>query len=129
LRDLTRFSDTIGSPSMKLPVWTKPAAIGAVAGAAAIAAFGFTMGGWTTIGAAEKGTAAALVAALTPYCVESAARDPNSSVLMAEFSAATSTNRVAVVEKAGWATPPGGETPNREVARACQLLLARALTS
>ena len=114
---------------MKLPVWTKPAAYGAVAGAAALAAIGFTWGGWTTAGAASdlarKQSVAAIVDALTPYCLERAASDPNAMTLMAEFTAATGNNRLAVVEKAGWATPLGTETPHRELARACQLALAK----
>jgi hypothetical protein len=121
-----RPSDTIG-PFMKLPVWTKPAAYGAVAGAVALAAIGFTWGGWTTAGAASdlarKQSVAAIVEVLTPYCLERAASDPNAVALMAEFTASGS-NRLAVVEKAGWATPLGAETPHRELARACQLALA-----
>lgn len=125
LRDFTRFSDMIGLFQMKMPVWTKPALWGAVAGAVAISAFGFTMGGWTTVAAAKKDSDTALVAAMTPYCVDRAAADPNTVALMAEFNAATATNRVTVVEKAGWATIPGATAPNREVARACQLALAK----
>lgn len=114
---------------MKLPVWTKPGAYGAVAGAAILAAVGFTWGGWTTTGAANdlarQQSVAAIVDVLTPYCLERAAGDPNAETIMAEFAAASGNNRLVVVEKAGWATPLGAEAPHRELARACQLALAK----
>ena len=113
---------------MKLPVWTKPAAYGAVAGAAILAVVGFNWGGWTTAGAASdlarKQAVAAIVEVLTPYCLERAASDPNATILMAEFAAASGSSKLSVVEKAGWATPLGAESPHRELARACQLALA-----
>ena len=115
---------------MKLPVWTKPAAYGAVGGALVLAFAGFTWGGWTTAGAAEelarKQAVAAQVEVLTPYCVERAGTDPNSVALMAELMAATGTARLGMIEKAGWATPLGAEAPHRELARACQLALTTA---
>ena len=113
---------------MKLPVWTKPASYGAAAGAAVLAFIGFTWGGWTTAGAASdlarKQSSAAIVEVLTPYCLERAASDPNAETIMAEFTRATGSSRLAVVEKAGWATPLGADSPHRELARACQLALA-----
>ena len=115
---------------MKLPVWTKPATYGAVAGAVVLAAVGFTWGGWTTAGAAQdlakKESVAAITAALIPYCLERAASDPNTVVLMAELDAAPGFNRRAMVEKAGWATPLGAEGPNKDLAQACQLALTAA---
>ena len=117
---------------MKLPVWTKPAAYGAVAGAIVVAAVGFTWGGWTTAGAAKdlakKESMAAIAAVLTPYCLERAASDPNTVTVMAELNAASGFNRRAVIEKAGWATPLGAEAPNRELAQACQIALATPKT-
>ena len=116
---------------MQFPDWTKPALAGAAAGAVALAFVGFTWGGWTTAGAAKelsrKDTIAALVAALTPYCLERSASDPNSVTLMAEIKAASTYNRRAIVEKAGWATPLGMEKPNTELAQACQLALSAAI--
>ena len=112
---------------MKYPVWAKPAASGAVVGAAVVALLGFTMGGWTTAGNAEElarqQSMSAVVTALTPYCLERARNDPNSVALIAELIAAPGTSRLGLVEKAGWATPLGTEAPHRELARACQLAL------
>lgn len=116
---------------MKLPTWTKPALSGAVAGAVALAFVGFTWGGWTTAGAAKdmarKDSLAAIAAALTPYCLERSASDPNSIALIAELKAASSFQRRGMVEKAGWATPLGMDKPNIELAQACQLALAEAV--
>ena len=116
---------------MQLPVWTKPALYGAVVGAVALAAVGFTWGGWTTNGAAQdmarKASIAAIAGVLTPYCVERSQSDPNAAALLAELKAASSFNRRGIVEKAGWATPLGSDKPDRELAQACQLALSASL--
>ena len=113
---------------MKLPEWTKPALYGAGVGAVALAIVGFTWGGWVTGGAAKdmakKESIAAIAAVLTPYCLERSQSDPQSIVLLAELKAASSFNRRAIVEKAGWATPLGMEKPNTDLAQACQLALS-----
>jgi hypothetical protein len=116
---------------MQLPVWTKPALYGAVVGAVALAAVGFTWGGWTTSGAAQdlarKESLAAITAVLTPYCVERSQTDPNAEALLAELKAASSFNRRGIVEKAGWATPLGADKPDRELAQACQQAIVASL--
>jgi hypothetical protein len=115
---------------VKFPTWIKPALFGAVAGAAAIAVFGFNWGGWTTSSAAadlaRKQSDAAVVAALMPYCLDRSATDPLSATVIAELKAATSYQRRAILENAGWATPLGAEAPNTALAQACQLKLAEA---
>jgi len=112
---------------MNIPVWTKPALYGAVAGAILLAVVGFMWGGWVTGGSAQdiaaKRSAADVVVALTPYCVERSRTDANSVAVLAEFTAATSTGRRAVIEKAGWATPMGADAPNRALALACATAL------
>lgn len=116
---------------MKLPVWLKPALIGAGAGAVALAFVGFSYGGWVTGGGAsalaKKEAMAAIAAALTPYCLERSQNDPQSVVLLAELKAASTYSRRGLVEKAGWATPLGTEKPNTDLAQACQLALSAAL--
>lgn len=108
---------------MQTPEWTKPAIYGAVVGAVALAIVGFTWGGWVTAATAEKladsSTSAAMVTAMTPYCVALSKTDPNSVAVLAEMKAAGSYQRSGIVEKAGWATPLGGEKPNSAVAKAC----------
>jgi hypothetical protein len=115
---------------MKFPVWIKPALMGAGVGAIVLAIAGFSSFGWVTGGSAQdlakKQSAAAVVAALTPYCVELSRSDPKSVDIIAELDAATSFGRKAIIEKAGWATPLGAEKPNTELAQACQLALAAA---
>jgi hypothetical protein len=115
---------------VKFPSWIKPALTGAVAGAAAIAFFGFNWGGWTTTSAAadlaKRQTDAAVVAALMPYCLDRSTSDPVAATVIAELNAATTYQRRAILENAGWATPMGAESPNAALAQACQLKLAEA---
>jgi|TARA_R110002126_G_scaffold202759_2_gene350099 hypothetical protein len=113
---------------MQIPEETKPALIGAVAGAVALAIVGFNWGGWVTGGSAsnmsEEDSTAAVVMALTPYCVQNSRNDPKSVALMAELEKASRYQRRGVVEDAGWATPLGAESPDRELAEACQIALS-----
>jgi hypothetical protein len=112
---------------MQIPQWTKPALMGAGAGAVALAIVGFNWGGWMTGGSATEmsaqRTSIALVEALTPYCVLKARTDPNSVSLLMELKAASTYERRVFVEKAGWATPLGAEEPMRELAQACYKVL------
>ncbi len=113
---------------MQTPLWIKPALLGAGVGAIAMAVVGFGWGGWVTGGASQdaaaKESAAAIAAALTPYCLERSESDPLSVQVLAELKAASTYNRRGIVEKAGWATPLGAEKPNTALAQACQLALA-----
>lgn len=108
---------------MNTPEWTKPAAVGAVAGAIALAIVGFSWGGWMT-----ATTAAAIandqsrddvVAVLMPICVDQAGKDPEMTARIAELKDAPSYQRGDIVTKAGWATMPGSTDVNRRVAQAC----------
>lgn len=115
---------------MSIPAWTKPALYGAVSGAVLLAIVGFMWGGWVTAGSAQdlaaKQSAADVVVALTPYCVEKSRIDPARDTVLAELGAARSTAKRAIVEKAGWATPLGSENPNRALATACVTALEAA---
>jgi hypothetical protein len=115
---------------MQIPVWTKPAFYGAATGAIVLAIVGFTWGGWVTGGSAKeiaaKQSAADLVVALTPYCVERSRTDANAATVLAELTAASGSAKRTVIEKSGWATPLGTKKPNRELAQACQLVLGAA---
>jgi hypothetical protein len=97
---------------------------GAAAGAIALAIVGFNWGGWVTGGAAEtlakSRTATAVVAALTPICVEKFRQAADASANLAEMKkAAYVWDQSKFVEKGGWATMPGSTEPNSAVARAC----------
>jgi hypothetical protein len=116
--------------TMQIPVWTKPALLGAGAGAVAMAIVGFNWGGWVTGGTASEMSAtrstAAVASALTPYCLQKAQDDPMSVTVMTELDKASSYQRRSIVEKAGWATPLGAESPDRALAEACQIALKPA---
>lgn len=112
---------------MNIPEWTKPALVGAGAGAAALAIVGFSWGGWVTEGTAMEmsntQTTAAIAAALTPYCVQKSQGDPNATSLMVEINDASRFQRRGIVEKTGWATPLGADGPDRALAEACLIAL------
>ena len=113
-----------------IPVGTKPALWGIVAGAIALAVLGFGWGGWTTGGKAEASARIraddAVVVALAPVCVDRFQRAADASTNLLELKKADAWSRGTFVEKGGWATMPGTQTPERvtAVARACADLLA-----
>jgi len=112
---------------MQIPESTKPALLGACAGAIALAIVGFNWGGWmTTTSAADMSSEeskAAVAMVLTPYCVRKSETDPLSASVLAELKDAKGYKRRGIVEKAGWATPLGSEKPDRDLAEACQIAL------
>jgi alpha/beta superfamily hydrolase len=116
---------------MNIPIWVKPALYGAVAGAVVLAIVGFSWGGWiTSTQAAKDGAAqssAAVATALTPYCLALSKSDPAAAEVHAQIKAASSYDRRGIIEKAGWATPMGGDKPNSDVARACELAISKAV--
>jgi hypothetical protein len=115
---------------MKIPVETKPVLWGVAGGAIALAIVGFTWGGWVTGGKAEADAMqranAAVVAALAPICVEKFQQTADVSANLAALKKADSWSQGAFVEKGGWATVPGSNSPDQvsAVARACASVLA-----
>lgn len=122
-----QYSEAALSPSwnqiMNLPEWTKPGLYGALSGAIIVSIGEFTVGGWVTGSSAAKMSKAMAYSevtdALVPVCLDSAAADPARVEQFAAIQEAPSYNRPNVVMDAGWATPPGTETPNRDLAKAC----------
>lgn len=110
---------------MQLPEWIKPAAWGVVAGAAGFAIIGFSADWIVTGGAAaemvERESEKAVVAALTPVCVAQFSRETEASrtTHMAALEAEDSWRQSDYVEAQGWATMPGTEGANAEVAETC----------
>lgn len=110
---------------MNIPAWVKPAVWGGVVGAILFTIVGFSAGWVVTSGSAEKmakdeGAKAAL-AALTPICVaqfKSQSQDIQ-TMQLAALQKENSYNRGDYIEKQGWATLPGSEKPNDDVADAC----------
>lgn len=112
---------------MQIPEWTKPALIGAGAGAIALAIVGFNWGGWVTAKSAQQmssqNSAEAVTVALMPYCLQNSKNDPDSVGVLVKLKEANSYQRRGIVEEAGWATPLGAERPDRALAEACQIAL------
>jgi hypothetical protein len=117
--------------SMKLPLSLKPGTWGVVIGATAISVLGFTIFGWTLGGTAERmakeRAQTAVVDVLTPICVERFQQQADAPAKLMEFNKASSWDRRLIIEKGGWATAPGTDTPNSAVATACAERLARPL--
>ena len=108
---------------MKIPVWLKPGIYGAITGAVLTAVVGFTWGGWVTGNNADKMAMTMahddVIAALVPVCVDMARTDPSRVEKLATIRAASTYQRRDAVMAAGWATMPGAETPDRDLAQAC----------
>lgn len=108
---------------MKIPVWLKPAAWGALAGAIVLAIVGFSQLGWVTPGTAQKMAQAksdtAVISALVPFCVAKAKSDPDAALMPKLKAEQSSYSRSDLVTKAGWATLAGDKFPNSDLARAC----------
>jgi hypothetical protein len=104
-------------PSLKPGIW------GAVIGAAAISVVGFSTFGWTLGSTADRMATeraqTAVVGVLAPICVEKFQHQADASGKLIEFNKVSSWNRRSVIEKGGWATMPGTDSPNSAVATAC----------
>jgi dienelactone hydrolase len=113
---------------MKMPTNTKSWIQGAVVGGIAVAIVGFTWGGWVTGGTAVKNSVTAshdaVVAALAPICVERFRGQTDVVLRTADLVKINSWERRSVIEKAGFATMPGSNTADSDVARACAEILA-----
>jgi hypothetical protein len=116
---------------MKRYASLKPGIWGAVIGAAAISVVGFSSLGWTLDSTAERmakeRAQTAVVSVLAPICVERFQHQADAPAKLAEFNKVSSWDRRSVIEKGGWATTPGGETPNSAVVTACAERLASPL--
>jgi hypothetical protein len=88
---------------------------------------GFAWGGWVTGGTAqkmaEKMAGDAVVKRLAPMCVVQFNRDPGKDQKLKELKEASTYQRGEYVEKQGWATMPGEEKADSNVAEECARLL------
>ena len=103
---------------------------GAIVGAVATMAIGFSWGGWTLSSTAERmaaeRTTAAVVTAYAPICVER--YNAQATVEQRDaFSKESTWSRDSLIEKAGYATLPGSKSPNGPVADACAKALTKVL--
>jgi hypothetical protein len=113
-----------------IPKWIKPAIWGGVVGSVLTMIFGFGYGGWTTSDTAARlarqQSDTAVTAALVPLCIAQSKADRAGLKKMGELKALTSSyEQRDFVTKTGWATVPGSEDPNREVAEACAAALLK----
>jgi hypothetical protein len=97
---------------------------GIAIGAVASMVIGFSWGGWMTGGAANKIAAeradTAVVAALTPICVEKFLQNSDAKANLAVLQKiSTSWEQGDYLEKGGWATRPGASSSDYQLARAC----------
>lgn len=103
--------------------WLKPGIYGALGGAVLTMVVGFSWGGWVTGGsAAEMATVQAkneVIAALVPVCLQISQDDPERTAKLDIITEAATYRRRDAVMEAGWATVPGSEAPNRDLAQAC----------
>ncbi len=108
---------------MNTPTWLKPGIYGAVIGAALVGFVGFTWGGWVTGGTANDMAMSMarndVVAAMVPVCLDMARTDPERMAKMATIRTASTYQQSTALMEAGWATMPGRDAPDREIARAC----------
>ncbi|UWQ94557.1 hypothetical protein K3728_12650 [Rhodobacteraceae bacterium M385] len=108
---------------MTFPEWTKPGIYGAVGGAIAISILGFTWGGWTTNGSAQAMAqdlaAEEVTLAMVPLCLSTSAADPERAAQLANLRSLTGTSRRNAMMETGWATLPGADSPDRDLANAC----------
>jgi hypothetical protein len=100
---------------------------GAFAGALVTLVVGFNWGGWmlgsTAKKMAEQSASSAMVAVLAPICVDKFQHASEAKATLAELKQIDSWKRDTFVEKGGWATFAGMDSPNRNVADACAKLL------
>ncbi len=108
---------------MNIPEWLKPGIYGALIGAVAACVVGFSWGGWQTNGGANKMASVMahddVIAALLPVCLDMSRTDADRVAKMATIREATSYRQRDAVMDAGWATVPGSEAPDRDLAQAC----------
>lgn len=108
---------------MTFPEWTKPGLYGALGGAIAVSILGFTWGGWTTNNSAEtmaKDMASQEVTlAMVPVCLKMSVADPERTEKLAVLQDLSGFKRRTAMMETGWATRPGSDTPDRDLADAC----------
>lgn len=108
---------------MNTPEWLKPGIYGALIGAVFVDVAGFTWGGWVT-GSTANDRAMAMshsdvVASMVPVCLDMARSDPARADKLQTIRAASTYQKRGALMEAGWATVPGTDAPDRDIAQAC----------
>ena len=106
---------------------------GIAVGAVASVVIGFSWGGWMTGGAANRLAVeradTAVVAALTPICVEKFLQNSDAKANLAVLQKTSTWEQSDYLEKGGWATRPGATSPDYQLARACAEKLVQVKTA
>ena len=107
---------------------------GAAVGVVASMVIGFSWGGWMTGGTANKLAAdradTAVMAALTPVCVEKFMQNSDAKANLAILQKiSTNWEQGQYLEKGGWATRPGATSSDYQLARACAEKLVQVKTA
>lgn len=101
-----------------------------VAAAVVTMIIGFSWGGWVTGGTARTRAEAmaqdAVVQRLAPICVVQSGQDPAKAMKLVALNEESTWQRGDYVGKQGWATMPGEQEPDSQVAQACAALLMPA---
>nr|WP_208350461.1 hypothetical protein [Pseudaestuariivita rosea] len=113
---------------MTFPEWTKPSIYGALGGAIAVSIFGFTWGGWTTSSnaqtMAQDFATDEVTLAMVPVCLNISEADPQRTEKLAILQDLTGFSRRNAMMETGWATRPGSDNSDRDLADACLARLA-----
>ena len=114
---------------MKIPAETKPALLGACAGAIGLAVLGFGWGGWMTAGGANQMAAnqseMAVVKVLAPICVNKFQQEADAKANLSKLKATSTWQQADYVEKGGWATMVNADSPASGTAKACAEMLRK----
>jgi hypothetical protein len=107
---------------------------GIAIGAVASMVIGFSWGGWMTGGTAiklaDERANNAVVAALTPICVEKFLQNSDAKANLAVLQKISSNwEQGDYLQKGGWATRPGATSSDYQLARACAEKLVQAKTA
>ena len=117
-----------------MPQWIKPGIWGAIAGSVLTMILGFSYAGWTTgdtaAGLAQQQADTAVTTALVPLCIAQSKADGTRLKKMEELKTLTSPYQQRdFVTKTGWATVPGSEDPDRDIAAACAAALLKTASN
>ena len=98
---------------IKYGVW------GLIGGAVVAMIIGFSWGGWSTAGASQTKSDAAVLASQAAICVAQFVMEADSQGKMKEFEAIDSYKRSEFIEMGGWDKMPGQKEAGFGVSSAC----------
>lgn len=108
---------------MTKTAWIRPALWGGLIGSGISVMLGFTLCGWQAATGGAGGSAlaarAAVTAALVPVCLEQSRRDPSREARMSLLRQASLSTRRDLLMDTGWATIPGSQSADIDLAEAC----------